>query len=141
MRAGGNAIAVEENSARCELIARNAHHLGVPDLKIIHGTAPAVLADLPQPDAAFIGGGITDKNIDIICWNALKAQGVFAANAVTLEGEAKLSELWQKWGGEITRLQISRLSPLGTMQGWKPFMPVSLYHTKKGQVKGDGDDT
>ena len=131
MRAGGIAIAIESNHARASMIAKNACALGVPGLKVIEGNAPDVLGDLPRPDAIFIGGGMSVPGVIDTCWRALKPQGTFAANAVTLEGEMKLAELHTNWGGELTRLQSSRLQPIGRLQGWKPFMPVTLYHTKK----------
>ena len=131
MRAGGQAIAIESNPVRADMIAKNAATLGVSGLKIIEGKAPDTLTDLIAPDAIFIGGGITNDGVSDACWKALKPQGVFAANAVTLEGEAMLIGLQAKWGGEMSRLQTSRLKPVGRLQGWKPFMPVTLYHIKK----------
>ena len=54
---GGHAIAIEREPARVALIAENAALLGVPELEIVAGEAPAALAGLAGPDALFLGGG------------------------------------------------------------------------------------
>ena len=38
-------------------VARNALSFGVPGLSVVAGQAPQAFADLPTPDAVFIGGG------------------------------------------------------------------------------------
>ena len=57
------AIAIEADAERAARIERNAAAFGVPDLKIVHGTAPAALENLPQPDAIFIGGGGSEPGV------------------------------------------------------------------------------
>jgi len=52
-------IAIEHHPTRLQYIADNAAALGTPHLQIVAGIAPSALEDLPQPDAIFIGGGIT----------------------------------------------------------------------------------
>jgi precorrin-6Y C5,15-methyltransferase (decarboxylating) len=49
------------------------------------------------------------------------------ANAVTLEMEALLLSLQARLGGELIRLSVSRAVPVGTMQGWRPAMPVTQW--------------
>ena len=49
------ATAIERIAARRAVIARNAAALGVPELEIIEGEAPAALDRLGAPDAVFIG--------------------------------------------------------------------------------------
>lgn len=127
MRAGGQAIAIEKNAARVAMIADNAVTLGVPALKIITGAAPAAFADLEIPDAIFIGGNISAPEMAEICWDQLKPGGRLVANAVTLESEARLTMLFEAWGGEMNRIAVSRLTAVGLYHGWKPFMPVTQY--------------
>jgi precorrin-6Y C5,15-methyltransferase (decarboxylating) len=50
------AVAIEARADRAQRVARNAAALGVPGLEVVHGTAPAALEALSQPDAVFIGG-------------------------------------------------------------------------------------
>ena len=48
--------AIEQDAADYHLILANAETFGVTNLKAVHGTAPAVFAGLPAPDAIFVGG-------------------------------------------------------------------------------------
>lgn len=124
MRAGGRAVAVERKAARCALIARNAAVLGVPNLDIVTGAAPRALDGLPPPDAVFIGGGIAVPGLAEACHAALRGGGRLVANAVTLEGEGSLQRLYDSWGGELTRIAVSRVEPIGNARGWTPLRPV-----------------
>ena len=105
----------------------NAHDVDpeFPHLELIEGAAPAALVDLPQPDAVFIGGGLTTAGLVERCWRALKPRGRLVANAVTVEGEARLFALRVELGGELTRIAISRAEPIGPYTGWRPHMPVT----------------
>ncbi len=132
------AVAIEESKARLKLIEQNSQELGVPMLRIVPGSAPEVLADLPAPDAIFIGGGLSSGNLLQTCWNALKPGGRLVANAVTLEGEQKLLQ-WQnenagKSGasGDLTRLSISRAEKIGKFKGWKEMRSVIQLAVIKG---------
>jgi len=58
---------------------------------------------------------------------ALKPGGRLVANAVTLEMEAVLLALQARLGGALLRLAVSRVAPVGTMQGWRPAMPVTQW--------------
>ena len=132
------AVAIEKSKSRLKLIEQNSQELGVPMLQIISGSAPEVLADLPAPDAVFIGGGLSSGNLLQTCWTALKPGGRLVANAVTLEGEQKLLQ-WQnenagKSGasGDLTRLSISRTEKVGKFQGWKEMRSVIQLAVIKG---------
>jgi precorrin-6B C5,15-methyltransferase / cobalt-precorrin-6B C5,C15-methyltransferase len=119
------AIAIERSPARCDTIARNAIALGVPDLRIVSGAAPAALADLPPPDAIFLGGGIAVDGLFDQLWSTLPAGGRLVANAVTLAGEAHLLAWHAAHGGELVRIAVSRAAPVGTQLGWRPLLPVT----------------
>jgi len=129
---GSRAIAIEANDVRRKMIAHNAMTLGTPGLEIIAGTAPEALEGLAAPDAVFIGGGISVDGVFEAAWDALKPSGRLVANAVTVEGEARLFALQSVHGGELTRLQVSRAEPVGRYLGWKPLMPVTIWSTTKG---------
>jgi precorrin-6B C5,15-methyltransferase / cobalt-precorrin-6B C5,C15-methyltransferase len=119
------AIAIERDAARCGAIARNAAALGVPELRIVQGTAPAALAGLPAPEAIFLGGGAGDAPLWEVLWRALKPGGRLVANAVTLEGEAQLLRWHAREKGELTRLAVSRAEPVGGFHGWRSLMTVT----------------
>ncbi|MFF4546338.1 precorrin-6y C5,15-methyltransferase (decarboxylating) subunit CbiE [Streptomyces sp. NPDC001435] len=55
-RAGAAVIAVDRNPEACARTEAAARHFGV-QLQIVHGTAPHVLENLPEPDVVRVGGG------------------------------------------------------------------------------------
>jgi precorrin-6Y C5,15-methyltransferase (decarboxylating) len=131
MRAGGRAIGIESDTGRAAMAARNAAALGVPGLEIVIGAAPGALDRLATPDTVFIGGAVGTGGVFEACWDALAAGGRLVANTVTIEGERRLADLHRDHGGELVRLAISRLSPVGSLHGWKPMMPVTQWQATK----------
>ncbi|MGF0538313.1 precorrin-6y C5,15-methyltransferase (decarboxylating) subunit CbiE [Agrobacterium sp. ES01] len=129
---GARAIAIEDKPERVSMIRENAEKLGFPDLDIVEGRAPHALERLETPDVIFIGGGITGDGVFDACWRALPPGGRIVANAVTVEGEARLAQLQSEFGGELTRLTVSRAEPVGRYLGWKGLMPVTIWWTMKG---------
>jgi precorrin-6B C5,15-methyltransferase / cobalt-precorrin-6B C5,C15-methyltransferase len=128
---GCRAIAIEPDAGRGALIRQNAAALGVPDLVIVAGRAPAALTDLPAPDAIFIGGGLTAGGVVERCWDALRPGGRLVANAVTLETETLLIALHQRIGGELTRVQVADAAALGRFETWRPALPVTVLAATK----------
>jgi len=125
------AIAIEKDPVRCERILRNARALGVPELEVVRGGAPEVLAGLPAPDAVFIGGGASNDSLLEHCYLALARGGRLVVNAVALETEARLLAAYARHGGELRRLSIETAAPLGAMTGWRPAMPVVQWRIQK----------
>lgn len=125
------AIAIERATDRVALIARNAEALGTPELEIEQGEAPEVFDGLPDPDAIFIGGGLSEPALIETSYERLKPGGRLVANAVTLEGEASLVRARQRYGGTLARLEISRAEPLGPFAAWRPLLPVTQYAVTK----------
>ena len=126
-----SAIAIEPNEKRIAMIKQNAAQLGVEKIQIIEGKAPDDLEGLEQPDAIFIGGGLTSEETFETCWNALRSGGRLVANAVTVESEMKLFELYEKHSGELSRITVQQAEPVGRFKGWKPFMPVTQWMVVK----------
>ena len=112
---------------RRAMIGRNAVSLGTEKVKIIEGEAPAALKDLPQPDAVFIGGGLTTDDVFEAAWLVLKSGGWLVANTVTLESEAKLISLHAEHGGDLVRLGVQHAEPVGPYRGWRAAMPVTQW--------------
>lgn len=125
------AIAIEERPQRAERIAANALALGVPELEVCVGRAPAALDGLPAPSAIFVGGGVSAPGLLERCWLALTAGGRIVANAVTLEGEHALVAASQRHGGRLARIEISHAEPIGTLTGWRAQMPVVQWSATK----------
>ncbi|MGY2002488.1 precorrin-6y C5,15-methyltransferase (decarboxylating) subunit CbiE [Blastococcus sp. SYSU DS1024] len=121
------AVAVESRPERVARIARNAGRLGVPDLRVVQGSAPDALAGLPAPDAVFVGGGATAPGVLDACWAALPPGGRLVVNAVSLESEAVLADRHARHGGELVRLGVATAAPVGGFTGWKAAMPVTIW--------------
>ena len=123
------AVAVEADPERAARAAANAAALGVPALRVVTGTAPAVLADLgpadATPDAVFVGGGAAVPGLITACWAALRRPGGrLVVNTVTVEGERAVLEAHRELGGDLTRIAIDRAAPIGGFTGWRPQRPV-----------------
>ncbi len=125
------AVGVEEREDRAARAMRNALALGAPDLQVVVGRAPDALAGLATPDTVFIGGGITDKGVFDGAWEALRPGGRIVANAVTLESETRLKEAFDRHGGELIRIEISKAEKIGGFHGWRPAMPVTQWRAVK----------
>ncbi len=121
------AIAIERRSDRAARIVCNAAACGVPELQVIAAAAPAALAELPAPDAIFIGGGASEPGVLDGAARALRPGGRLVVNAVTLETETLLLGRHAVLGGELLRLAISRAEPLGGRTGWRGAMPVTQW--------------
>jgi precorrin-6Y C5,15-methyltransferase (decarboxylating) len=119
------AIAVEQDAARCATVLRNAEKLGTPELKVVHARAPDCLAALPPPDAVFIGGGVREPALLETCWRSLLPGGRLVANVVTVEGEQRLLDWQTRHGGELLRIDLARLDALGGYRAWRRSLAVT----------------
>jgi precorrin-6Y C5,15-methyltransferase (decarboxylating) len=124
-------IAFEAREDRAVRIRENASRLGVPNLKVIHGTAPAAFAGLPPPNTIFIGGGVGSDDLFNACWAKLSPGGRLVANAVTLQSEASLVARHTLYGGDLMRVTVSRADLIGGLYGWRPMMPITQWTVTK----------
>jgi precorrin-6Y C5,15-methyltransferase (decarboxylating) len=84
--APGTVYAIEQDAADFHLIVANAETFGALNVKPVSGTAPAVFADLPAPDAIFVGGnGGEVARLLEASFAALRPGGRLVANVGTLE--------------------------------------------------------
>jgi precorrin-6B C5,15-methyltransferase / cobalt-precorrin-6B C5,C15-methyltransferase len=127
---GCRAIAIEQNLERVKRIRGNAEVLGVPSLDVLHAEIPHALASLPRPDAIFIGGGVTQETLEQ-SWSALQPAGRLVVHAVTLETEMIMIECWKRHGGELSRLSVEHLEPIGRYRGWRPARAVVQWSAVK----------
>jgi precorrin-6Y C5,15-methyltransferase (decarboxylating) len=111
-RLGAATIAIDDDPDAVGRTARNAEAHGVP-VRTVAGRAPAALADLPDPDAAFVGGGGTDLDA-IVDLCAARAHRVVVVTLALVERAGPVLERLRAAGldAEATMLQSSRLSPL-----------------------------
>ena len=148
------AVAVERDPVRAERARENARALGVDHRVdvveasvhdvVVHdvavrgvqhpdGTAGGPCRDGAArgtsdardsaPDAVFFGGGLSAEAVDAAL-AALRPGGRLLAHAVTLESESILLHAWRTRGGDLTRLAVEHLEPLGRLHGWRPARAV-----------------
>lgn len=127
---GCRAIAIDHNLDRCKRIRGNAEALGVPSLEVLHAEMPDALSSLAQPDAIFVGGGATRETLEQ-SWSALRPGGRLVVHAVTLETEMIIIECWKRHGGELSRLSVEHLEPIGRYHGWRPARAVVQWSAVK----------
>jgi len=68
---------------------------------------------LREPRTWAIAGGLAGG----VPWEGRSRTGLFAARA--------------RWGGDLTRIAISRADVIGLHLGWRPLMPVTQYAAAK----------
>ncbi|MBM3576937.1 MAG: precorrin-6y C5,15-methyltransferase (decarboxylating) subunit CbiE [Alphaproteobacteria bacterium] len=124
------AIAIERDDARAARIARNALSLGVPDLRVVDGEAPQALAELEAPQAIFVGGG-ADAAMLAAAWGALPRFGRIVVNAVTIETQSLLADVYREKGGELLHLQIAHARLIGRFHAFDPAMAVTQWRAVK----------
>lgn len=108
--APGPAYAIEQDSADYHLIVANAAAFGVTNVKPVFGTAPAVFADLPPPDAVFVGGngGEVAKLLEA-CYAALRPGGRLVTNVGTLDMLTATYAVLKRFGGvEVVLVNLAR---------------------------------
>jgi precorrin-6Y C5,15-methyltransferase (decarboxylating) len=121
------AVAVERDAKRLGYIRENAAALGVPHLDIVDGNAPDALADIPTPDAVFVGGGVAAEGMLETCWTALRSGGRLVANVISVEGEHTLYHWQAAHDGELRRIAVQNATSVGRFMSWRPKMPVTQY--------------
>ncbi|PZH09545.1 bifunctional cobalt-precorrin-7 (C(5))-methyltransferase/cobalt-precorrin-6B (C(15))-methyltransferase [Streptomyces sp. NTH33] len=111
-RLGAAVVAVERAADGVERIRANADAHGV-DLAVVHGTAPAVLSGLDDPDAVFIGGGGRELP-DVVgaCAGRARRTVVVAVAALDRVPAAREALTAAGFVCEGVLLQSSRLAPL-----------------------------
>jgi precorrin-6Y C5,15-methyltransferase (decarboxylating) len=129
--AANRAVAIEAEPARAARIAANSAGLGVPDLVVVTGRAPAALEGLPRPDAIFVGGGGSDPAVLDAAWSALGPGGRIVVAAVTLEAQAEVIRRCRAMGGDLTQIAVSRAEPVGNFLAWRPALPVVHWRAVK----------
>ncbi|MEL6576048.1 MAG: precorrin-6Y C5,15-methyltransferase (decarboxylating) subunit CbiT [Pseudomonadota bacterium] len=126
--AGNTATAIEQRGDRALRIRENAARFGLEGLDIVEGAAPDALENQPEPDAVFIGGGLSQGLLQAL-WARLRAGTRVVANAVTIESEALLAEWHAKAGGTLLRIELAEAGPLGSRRGWQASYPVVQWST------------
>jgi precorrin-6Y C5,15-methyltransferase (decarboxylating) len=104
----GMVYAVEQEAADYHLILANAEAFGVRNVKAVHGTAPAVFAGLPAPDAVFVGGtGHEVGRLLEAAYAALRPGGRLVVNVASLESLSATYAALKKLAGNVRALLVN----------------------------------
>jgi precorrin-6Y C5,15-methyltransferase (decarboxylating) len=125
-RLGAAAIAVDADAEAVALTGRNAARHGVP-LRTVHGAAPAALSALPDPDAAFVGGGGRDLAA-ILDHVAPRTRRAVVVTVAIVERIAPALDRLAASGLAVTAttIQASRLRPLAGGHRLAAESPVTV---------------
>ena len=107
----GKVYAIEMDPEDHDLISANAQRFDVKNLVPILGRAPECRADLPDPDAIFVGGaGRTVDRIVAAAYQRLRPGGRLVANVATIENVASVRQSLQDLAGDarVWMINIAR---------------------------------
>ncbi|HEV3001604.1 MAG TPA: precorrin-6y C5,15-methyltransferase (decarboxylating) subunit CbiE [Solirubrobacteraceae bacterium] len=123
-RLGAAAIGVDHDPEAVALARRNAAAHGVR-VRLLEGAAPAILADLPDPDGAFVGGGGTDL-ADVLDVCARRARRVVVVTLAVVERAGPALDRLRAAGLEADAVMVnaSRLRPMPGGHRLAPENPV-----------------
>ncbi|MBZ4192990.1 MAG: precorrin-6y C5,15-methyltransferase (decarboxylating) subunit CbiE [Candidatus Contendobacter sp.] len=129
----GAVYAVECHPDRLAHLGINRDRFGVvANLHIVPGTAPAVLAALPDPQAAFIGGnnGHLRELLETV-WARLQPGGRLVASAVTEDSRVELHQFAGNREPYWTELSVARAERLAGQRIMRPYLPALLMKLEK----------
>ena len=130
MAKGGKTFAVETNPEGCGLIETNRKRFGAWNIRVVEGMAPDALADLPAPDAVFLGGtkGNMGPILDIIKEKNPDARVLISAIAVETLGEAVPELRARCWDVGVAQIQSSygkKVARLNMMMANNPIFLIT----------------
>jgi cobalt-precorrin-6B (C15)-methyltransferase len=130
----GKVFAIEKNPVAVELIKRNVKKFSAGNVKIICAEAPDSLENLPELDAAIIGGssGHLEKILDIL-YTKLKIDGRIVLNAITIQTLANALDYFKTRGisYETIQVQITHLKKVGAYDMNLALNPVWIITAEK----------
>ena len=130
----GKIFAVERKPVAVELIRRNVEKFSVGNVEIIQAQAPDGLENLPELDAAIIGGtgGNLEKILDVLDVK-LKNGGRIVINAITIQTVAKALEYFRVRNRNVdaAQVQITRLKKIGAYDMNQALNPVWIVTAEK----------
>jgi precorrin-6Y C5,15-methyltransferase (decarboxylating) len=120
-----------EVDPECVAMARdNVRTHGADNVTVIAGRAPDALADLPDPDAVFVGGSKGSMAAIVeVALRRLRPRGRLVVNAITLDNAAEVYQALRARGltPEVTLVQVSRAEPLARYLRYEALSPIQIF--------------
>jgi len=130
----GSVFAVEVEPEGVEICRDNVRLHGADNVRVIAGRAPEALAELPDPDAVFVGGskGSMAEIIDVALAR-LRPGGRLVVNAITLENVGETYKCLRERGREpeVVLLNVSRAEPLARYMRYEAQNPIHIFAVSK----------
>jgi precorrin-6Y C5,15-methyltransferase (decarboxylating) len=130
----GQVFAVEIDPEGVELCRENVRAHAVDNVRVVAGRAPEALAELPDPDAVFVGGskGAMAEIIDVALAR-LRPGGRLVVNAITLENVGETYTCLRARGlePEVILLNVSRAEPLARYMRYEAQNPIHIFAVNK----------
>ncbi|MGL6314968.1 precorrin-6y C5,15-methyltransferase (decarboxylating) subunit CbiE [Vibrio sp. WXL103] len=126
----GQVFAIECNAACFEAIEANCFAHATDNVHLIKHKAPQALAELPAPNAVFIGGS-RGQMADILnhTWQRLQHHGRLVVSAVTVDTIGEIYH-WAKQANapfEAQLVNVSSLKPLAHYHSYQGENPIHLF--------------
>ena len=124
----GHVYAVECDPEACGLIRQNRETFHACNLTLVEGRAPAALADLPAPDAVFIGGtkGGMEAVVDTVLARNPNTRICISAIALETLSAAAAALTARGLAAEVVQLAVSRTKPAGRLHLLMANNPIFL---------------
>ncbi len=130
----GRVIAVEKNESRISDIRANRQQFQADNLTVIQGNTLDVMADLPDPNRIFIGGGGPDL-LEIIAraGTRLEPGGVMVVNTVLIQHTTPVLDLLRQMGftADLVQIQVSKSKPMPVGERLAALNPVWIITGEK----------
>lgn len=130
----GAVYAIERKIERVELIRENRARFGAINLDVLHGNVENCIADLPDPDRIFIGGGLgTDNSMLLPLCERLAEGGYLVINCALLSSlEAAKNHVKElDWKYEVTLVQAASSSKLAGDIRLESLNPIFILCAQK----------
>jgi precorrin-6Y C5,15-methyltransferase (decarboxylating) len=127
-------FAIERSDSALAQIIDNIRAFGLPNIRPIPGEAPESLADLPDPNAVFIGGsgGRLDALLSVVVQRLLSG-GRIVMNCITIEHFQLGWERLNQHGLQVdaTSVQLAHAQPIGTLHRFASDSPLFVLQAYK----------
>lgn len=131
----GKVYAIERKAEAVELIGKNVEKFNVDNLEIIAAEAPDGMENLPELDAAVIGGSGShlEPILDVLD-SKLKDGGRIVLNCITIQTLWQCIDYMKKrsdYEYEVMQVQVSRFEQIGSYDMAKAQNPIFIVTCEK----------
>lgn len=133
-------FAVEKNPEAVETVRQNMDRLGIRNIQIVCGEAPAELEHFPAPDRVFVGGSSGNLNaiLDLVFRKNRNARVLITAVTLETLSEAVFALNERGKEPEVRCVNVADARPLGRYHLMKAENPVYLIRNVRSVKNEEG---